>query len=213
MTFSSVRSKQKKFDHTFYKKMPFWVSTRRKRTIWVTLAILVPALWLLYLLPRLPADPYDAADYCVLAIAVSFIVFAPILIIMFKNDCNAAMRPVVGRYGDELLLDADKLVYAYLNLRETRNYRHEVVIPYDRISRIVLFPKMNLVAIEAGGTLTTYENNRVQERTEFSGPAANELTRVDIPLVYPDNNLFLQQLQQAAGRPILQNNTNNPDVL
>lgn len=213
MTFSSVRSKQKKFDHTFYKKMPFWVSTRRKRTIWVTLAILVPALWLLYLLPRLPADPYDAADYCVLAIAVSFIVFAPILIIMFKNDCNAAMRPVVGRYGDELLLDADKLVYAYLNRRETRNYRHEVVIPYDRISRIVLFPKMNLVAIEAGGTLTTYENNRVQERTEFSGPAANELTRVDIPLVYPDNNLFLQQLQQAAGRPILQNNTNNPDVL
>lgn len=213
MTFSSVRSKQKKFDHTFYKKMPFWVSTRRKRTIWVTLAILVPALWLLYLLPRLPADPYDAADYCVLAIAVSFIVFAPILIIMFKNDRNAAMRPVVGRYGDELLLDADKLVYAYLNRRETRNYRHEVVIPYDRISRIVLFPKMNLVAIEAGGTLTTYENNRVQERTEFSGPAANELTRVDIPLVYPDNNLFLQQLQQAAGRPILQNNTNNPDVL
>lgn len=213
MTFSSVRSKQKKFDHTFYKKMPFWVSTRRKRTIWVTLAILVPALWLLYLLPRLPADPYDAADYCVLAIAVSFIVFAPILIIMFKNDCNAAMRPVVGRYGDELLLDADKLVYAYLNRRETRNYRHEVVIPYDRISRIVLFPKMNLVAIEAGGTLTTYENNRVQERTEFSGPAANELTRVDIPLVYPDNNLFLQQLQQAAGCPILQNNTNNPDVL
>ena len=213
MTFSSVRSKQKKFDHTFYKKMPFWVSTRRKRTIWVTLAFLVPALWLLYLLPRLPADPYDAADYCVLAIAVSFIVFAPILIIMFKNDCNAAMRPVVGRYGDELLLDADKLVYAYLNRRETRNYRHEVVIPYDRISRIVLFPKMNLVAIEAGGTLTTYENNRVQERTEFSGPAANELTRVDIPLVYPDNNLFLQQLQQAAGRPILQNNTNNPDVL
>ena len=213
MTFSSVRSKQKKFDHTFYKKMPFWVSTRRKRTIWVTLAILVPALWLLYLLPRLPADPYDAADYCVLAIAVSFIVFAPILIIMFKNDCNAAMRPVVGRYGDELLLDADKLVYAYLNRRETRTYRHEVVIPYDRISRIVLFPKMNLVAIEAGGTLTTYENNRVQERTEFSGPAANELTRVDIPLVYPDNNLFLQQLQQAAGRPILQNNTNNPDVL
>lgn len=213
MTFSSVRSKQKKFDHTFYKKMPFWVSTRRKRTIWVTLAILVPALWLLYLLPRLPADPYDAADYCVLAIAVSFIVFAPILIIMFKNDCNAAMRPVVGRYGDELLLDADKLVYTYLNRRETRNYRHEVVIPYDRISRIVLFPKMNLVAIEAGGTLTTYENNRVQERTEFSGPAANELTRVDIPLVYPDNNLFLQQLQQAAGRPILQNNTNNPDVL
>ena len=213
MTFSSVRSKQKKFDHTFYKKMPFWVSTRRKRTIWVTLAILVPALWLLYLLPRLPADPSDAADYCVLAIAVSFIVFAPILIIMFKNDCNAAMRPVVGRYGDELLLDADKLVYAYLNRRETRNYRHEVVIPYDRISRIVLFPKMNLVAIEAGGTLTTYENNRVQERTEFSGPAANELTRVDIPLVYPDNNLFLQQLQQAAGRPILQNNTNNPDVL
>lgn len=213
MTFSSVRSKQKKFDHTFYKKMPFWVSTRRKRTIWVTLAILVPALWLLYLLPRRPADPYDAADYCVLAIAVSFIVFAPILIIMFKNDCNAAMRPVVGRYGDELLLDADKLVYAYLNRRETRNYRHEVVIPYDRISRIVLFPKMNLVAIEAGGTLTTYENNRVQERTEFSGPAANELTRVDIPLVYPDNNLFLQQLQQAAGRPILQNNTNNPDVL
>ena len=213
MTFSSVRSKQKKFDHTFYKKMPFWVSTRRKRTIWVTLAILVPALWLLYLLPRLPADPYDASDYCVLAIAVSFIVFAPILIIMFKNDCNAAMRPVVGRYGDELLLDADKLVYAYLNRRETRNYRHEVVIPYDRISRIVLFPKMNLVAIEAGGTLTTYENNRVQERTEFSGPAANELTRVDIPLVYPDNNLFLQQLQQAAGRPILQNNTNNPDVL
>ena len=213
MTFSSVRSKQKKFDHTFYKKMPFWVSTRRKRTIWVTLAILVPALWLLYLLPRLPADPYDAADYCVLAIAVSFIVFAPILIIMFKNDCNAAMRPVVGRYGDELLLDADKLVYAYLNRRETRNYRHEVVIPYDRISRIVLFPKMNLVAIEAGGTLTTYENNRVQERTEFSGPAANELTRVYIPLVYPDNNLFLQQLQQAAGRPILQNNTNNPDVL
>lgn len=213
MTFSSVRNKQKKFDHTFYKKMPFWVSTRRKRTIWVTLAILVPALWLLYLLPRLPADPYDAADYCVLAIAVSFIVFAPILIIMFKNDCNAAMRPVVGRYGDELLLDADKLVYAYLNRRETRNYRHEVVIPYDRISRIVLFPKMNLVAIEAGGTLTTYENNRVQERTEFSGPAANELTRVDIPLVYPDNNLFLQQLQQAAGRPILQNNTNNPDVL
>lgn len=213
MTFSSVRSKQKKFDHTFYKKMPFWVSTRRKRTIWVTLAILVPALWLLYLLPRLPADPYDAADYCVLAIAVSFIVFAPILIIMFKNDRNAAMRPVVGRYGDELLLDADKLVYAYLNRRETRNYRHEVVIPYDRISRIVLFPKMNLVAIEAGGTLTTYENNRVQERTEFAGPATNELTRVDIPLVYPDNNLFLQQLQQAAGRPILQNNTNNPDVL
>lgn len=213
MTFSSVRSKQKKFDHTFYKKMPFWVSTRRKRTIWVTLAILVPALWLLYLLPRLPADPYDAADYCVLAIAVSFIVFAPILIIMFKNDCNAAMRPVVGRYGDELLLDADKLVYAYLNRRETRNYRHEVVIPYDRISRIVLFPKMDLVAIEAGGTLTTYENNRVQERTEFSGPAANELTRVDIPLVYPDNNLFLRQLQQAAGCPILQNNTNNPDVL
>ena len=213
MTFSSVRSKQKKFDHTFYKKMPFWVSTRRKRTIWVTLAILVPALWLLYLLPRLPADPYDAADYCVLAIAVSFIVFAPILIIMFKNDCNAAMRPVVGRYGDELLLDADELVYAYLNRRETRNYRHEVVIPYDRISRIVLFPKMNLVAIEAGGTLTTYENNRVQERTEFSGPAANELTRVDIPLVYSDNNLFLQQLQQAAGHPILQNNTNNPDVL
>lgn len=213
MTFSSVRSKQKKFDHTFYKKMPFWVSTRRKRTIWVTLAILVPALWLLYLLPRLPADPYDAADYCVLAIAVSFIVFAPILIIMFKNDRNAAMRPVVGRYGDELLLDADKLVYAYLNRRETRNYRHEVVIPYDRISRIVLFPKMNLVAIEAGGTLTTYENNRVQERTEFSGPAANELTRVDIPLVYRDNNLFLQQLQQAAGCPILQNNTNNPDVL
>lgn len=213
MIFSSVRSKLKKFDHTFYKKMPFWVSTRRKRTIWVTLAILVPALWLLYLLPRLPADPYDAADYCVLAIAVSFIVFAPILIIMFKNDCNAAMRPVVGRYGDELLLDADKLVYAYLNRRETRNYRHEVVIPYDRISRIVLFPKMDLVAIEAGGTLTTYENNRVQERTEFSGPAANELTRVDIPLVYPDNNLFLQQLQQAAGCPILQNNTNNPDVL
>lgn len=132
---------------------------------------------------------------------------------MFKNDRNAAMRPVVGRYGDELLLDADKLVYAYLNRRETRNYRHEVVIPYDRISRIVLFPKMNLVAIEAGGTLTTYENNRVQERTEFSGPAANELTRVDIPLVYPDNNLVLQQLQQAAGCPILQNNTNNPDVL
>lgn len=213
MTFSSVRSKQKKFDHTFYKKMPYWISTKKKRTIWVTLAILVPALWLLYLLPRLPADPYDAADYCVLAIAVSFIFFAPVLIFMFANDRNAAMRPVVGRYGDELLLDADKLVYAYLNRRETRNYRHEVVIPYDRISRIVLFTKMDLVAIEAGGTLTTYENNRVQERTEFAGPAANELTHVDIPLVYPDNNLFLQQLQQAAGRPILQNNTNNPDVL
>lgn len=100
-----------------------------------------------------------------------------------------------------------------MNRRETRNYRYEVVVPYDRISRIVLFPKMDLVAIEAGGTLTTYENNRVEERPEFSGPTANELTRVDIPLVYPDNNLFLQQLQQAAGRSILQNDTNNPDVL
>ena len=99
----------------------------------------------------------------------------------------------MGAAGTAVALDASWYVFAGFSLQ--------------------VFPKMNLVAIEAGGTLTTYENNRVQERTEFSGPAANELTRVDIPLVYPDNNLFLQQLQQAAGCPILQNNTNNPDVL
>ena len=87
------------------------------------------------------------------------------------------MRPVVGRYEDKLLLDANKLVYTYMNRRETRNYHHEVVIPYDRISRIVLFTKMNLVAIKAGGIFTTYENNRVQERTEFAGPFANELPK------------------------------------
>lgn len=213
MTFSSVRNKQKKFDHTFYKRMPFWISTRKKRTIWVLFSVLVPALFVTYAFFHQPTDSFIALLLYLTAVLFPLLFFAPVLIFMFKNDRNAAMRPVVGRYGDELLLDADKLVYAYLNRRETRNYRHELVIPYDRISRIVLFPKMNLVAIEAGGTLTTYENNRVQERTEFSGPAANELTRVDIPLVYPDNNLFLQQLQQAAGRPILQNNTNNPNVL
>lgn len=213
MTFSSVRSKQKEFDRTFYKKMPFWVSTRRKRTIWVLFSVLVPVLSATWAFFHQPADSSIALLLYLTAVLFPLLFFAPVLIFMFANDHNAAMRPVVGRYGDELLLDADKLVYAYLNQRDTRNYRHEVVIPYDRISRIVLFPKMNLVVIEAGGTLTTYENNRVQERTEFYGPAANELTRVDIPLVYPDNDLFLQQLQQATGRSILQNDTNNPDVL
>lgn len=41
----------------------------------------------------------------------------------------------------------------------------------------------------------------------------NELTRVDIPLVYQDNDLFLQQLQQATGRSIMRNDTDNPDAL
>lgn len=213
MTFSSVHSKQKEFDRTFYKKMPYWISTKKKRTIWVLFSVLIPALFVTYAFFHQPADSFIALLSYLTAGLFPLLFFAPVLIFMFANDRNAAMRPVVGRYGDELLLDVDKLVYTYLNQRDTRNYRHEVVIPYDRISRIVLFPKMNLVAIEAGGTLTTYENNRVQERTEFAGPAANELTRVDIPLVYPDNNLFLQQLKQVTGRPILQNDTNNPDVL
>lgn len=213
MTFSSVRSKQKEFDNTFYKKMPFWVSTRRKRTMWVLFSVLVPVLFVTYTFFHQPADSFVALLLYLTAVLFPLLFFAPILIIMFKNDCNAAMRPVVGRYEDKLLLDANKLVYTYMNRRETRNYRHEVVIPYDRISRIVLFTKMNLVAIKAGGIFTTYENNRVQERTEFAGPFANELTRVDIPLVYQDNDLFLQQLQQATGRSIMRNDTDNPDAL
>lgn len=213
MTFSSVRSKQKEFDNTFYKKMPFWVSTRRKRTMWVLFSVLVPVLFVTYAFSHQPADSFVALLLYLTAVLFPLLFFAPILIIMFKNDCNAAMRPVVGRYEDKLLLDANKLVYTYMNRRETRNYRHEVVIPYDRISRIVLFTKMNLVAIKAGGIFTTYENNRVQERTEFAGPFANELTRVDIPLVYQDNDLFLQQLQQATGRSIMRNDTDNPDAL
>lgn len=213
MTFSSVRSKQKEFDNTFYKKMPFWVSTRRKRTMWVLFSVLVPVLFVTYAFFHQPADSFVALLLYLTAVLFPLLFFAPILIIMFKNDCNAAMRPVVGRYEDKLLLDANKWVYTYMNRRETRNYRHEVVIPYDRISRIVLFTKMNLVAIKAGGIFTTYENNRVQERTEFAGPFANELTRVDIPLVYQDNDLFLQQLQQATGRSIMRNDTDNPDAL
>lgn len=213
MTFSSVCSKQKEFDRTFYKKMPFWVSTRRKRTIWVLFSVLVPVLSATWAFFHQPTDSFIALLLYLTAVLFPLLFFAPILIFMFKNDRNAAMRPVVGRYGDELLLDADKLVYTYMNRRETRNYRHEVVIPYDRISRIVLFTKMDLVAIKAGGIFTTYENNRVQERTEFAGPAANELTHVDIPLVYQDNDLFLQQLQQATGRSIIRNDTDNPDVL
>lgn len=213
MTFSSVRSKQKEFDNTFYKKMPFWVSTRRKRTMWVLFSVLVPVLFVTYAFFQQPADSFVALLLYLTAVLFPLLFFAPILIIMFKNDRNAAMRPVVGRYEDKLLLDANKLVYTYMNRRETRNYRHEVVIPYDRISRIVLFTKMNLVAIKAGGIFTTYENNRVQERTEFAGPFANELTRVDIPLVYQDNDLFLQQLQQATGRSIMRNDTDNPDAL
>ena len=213
MTFSSVRSKQKEFDNTFYKKMPFWVSTRRKRTMWVLFSVLVPFLFVTYAFFHQPADSFVALLLYLTAVLFPLLFFAPILIIMFKNDRNAAMRPVVGRYEDKLLLDANKLVYTYMNRRETRNYRHEVVIPYDRISRIVLFTKMNLVAIKAGGIFTTYENNRVQERTEFAGPFANELTRVDIPLVYQDNDLFLQQLQQATGRSIMRNDTDNPDAL
>lgn len=213
MTFFSVRSKQKEFDRTFYKKMPFWVSTRRKRTIWVLFSVLVPVLSATWAFFHQPTDSFIALLLYLTAVLFPLLFFAPILIFMFKNDRNAAMRPVVGRYGDELLLDADKLVYTYMNRRETRNYRHEVVIPYDRISRIVLFTKMDLVAIKAGGIFTTYENNRVQGRTEFAGPAANELTRVDIPLVYQDNDLFLQQLQQATGRSIIRNDTDNPDVL
>lgn len=213
MTFSSVRSKQKEFDRTFYKKMPFWVSTRRKRAMWVLLSVLVPALFVTYAFFHQPTDSFIALLLYLTAVLFPLLFFAPILIIMFKNDRNAAMRPVVGRYEDKLLLDANKLVYTYMNRRETRNYRHEVVIPYDRISRIVLFTKMNLVAIKAGGIFTTYENNREQERTEFAGPFANELTRVDIPLVYQDNDLFLQQLQQATGRSIMRNDTDNPDAL
>lgn len=213
MTFSSVHSKQKEFDNTFYKKMPFWVSTRRKRTMWVLFSVLVPVLFVTYAFSHKPADSFVALLLYLTAVLFPLLFFAPILIIMFKNDRNAAMRPVVGRYEDKLLLDANKLVYTYMNRRETRNYRHEVVIPYDRISRIVLFTKMNLVAIKAGGIFTTYENNRVQERTEFAGPFANELTRVDIPLVYQDNDLFIQQLQQATGRSIMRNDTDNPDAL
>ena len=213
MTFSSVRSKQKEFDHTFYKKMPFWISTRKKRTIWVLFSVLVPVLFVMYAFFHQPTDSFIALLLYLTAVLFPLLFFAPVLIFMFKNDRNAAMRPVVGRYGDELILDADKLVYTYMNRRETRNYRHEVVIPYDRISRIVLFTKMNLVAIKTGGIFTTYENNHVQERTEFAGPFANELTRVDIPLVYQDNDLFLQQLQQATGRSIMRNDTDNPDAL
>lgn len=213
MTFSSVRSKQKKFDRTFYKKMPYWISTKKKRTICLLLTVLVPLVCVIVVSLFPHQDIVDMVFSYIFSILLPLALFAIVFLIMFANDRNACVRAAVGKYSDNLLLGSTQLVYTYHNRTDSLYLRYEDVIPYDRINRIIIFPKLDLLVLETGGSFTVYEGNTVRHHTEFAGPAANELTRVDIPLVYPDNNLFLQQLQQATGRSILQNDTNNPDVL
>lgn len=205
MTFVSDKGAQQRFNTGSHRRDPRWAAGRPVRGLLIFLCIAVPAVLMLLTAvfrPFGPGVPMDQA--LLLALLFPELILLPITIIRCKNDRHCYRCVSAGRYGDSLLLAETELVYTFRDLRDPApSPQYEIVVPYRLIREADLMPRQQTLMLHAGGTDTTYDSQgRVKSRIHYltgDRNARSQLRWVEIPLTYPDNELFLRHFEAASG--------------
>lgn len=204
MTFVSDKAAQRRFNTGSHRRDPRWKKRRPMRVFLVFLCIAVPAVLMVLTAVFRPFRGISMDNALLMALLFPEVFLLPITIMRFKNDRFCYGCVSAGRYGDSLLLSDNELVYTFRDVRDSSpSPQYEIVVPYRLIQEADLMVQQQTLLLHAGGTDTTYDSQgRVKYRRGYmtGNPGSRDEPRwVEIPLTYPDNQLFLQQFQAAAG--------------
>ena len=206
MKFHSSKRKRNKFNRNCYRKEPRWSqsASRRYRTwLFAILGVGLGAVISLFLMQNIE---YPITSKMLTGAGIPFIVLFSFATMQWKNERFSCTPTSMGRYNDTLSFNKDSILYSFFNMRDGFGwsaFRYEYYIPYDLIERAVYFTNRDIIVIQTGGIITKYLiDNTVAQRTNYrtgKGYVNNCNMNVEIPLVYDDNDAFLNELSKIPG--------------